>query len=525
MAEERPQAVSEGLVPAVVGPRFERLRVFAYTVESLAPTYRAIMHLFATAKARYRIHFRPEEVVAALAEEGMALALPEGGIERALDQLVAWGNLRRAHDTERVATLEDFRRRHFLYQLTPAGEAAERAVGAVLEALASSGSLQTVMLGAIRRNLEALVAELGQEAPAPARLYECLFNVGEQFRALTENASTFMARLHEAIEAGEVHTDAFIVYKQAVIAYLEEFIGELAAIAPHITAAIRSVEAEGAVARLVALAAEADQAPTLEGRRDVAADLRRQWQGVAAWFVGRGAQPPTLELLRGAARAAINRILQVLERLHAKRFQRVDRSADLLRLAVAFEALEDDADDAAHRLFQAAFGLGSARHFGGLDEDEEALLSAESWWRTPPVPIAPTLRESGRSTVSGRAARVVDHAAAKRRLAARHRQARAAEAAALARFAGRGPLSLGALPVLSRNELHLLLALLDRLLAMPPNADGQRRTRSRDGRLRLHLAPAVAGEEAVVRSVSGRLRLPAYTLTVDDLAAPRAAVG
>jgi DNA-binding MarR family transcriptional regulator len=177
-----------------------RLTIFAYTVEPLAPLYRAVLRLFLEAKNRYRIQFRPDEVAAELRWDTQ-------DVERALDQLVQWGNLRRSHDTGRVGTLADFRRRHLIYQLTPAGEAAERAVGEVVAALERSGSLQRVMLGTILRNLVGIREELAQGEPRPERLFEHLFNLTEQFRALTENASAFLARLHEAIDQGEVHVE------------------------------------------------------------------------------------------------------------------------------------------------------------------------------------------------------------------------------------------------------------------------------------------------------------------------------
>src|SRR5262245_7122220 len=137
-----------------------RLTLFSYTVESLAPLYRAVMRLFLEAKGRYRIQLRPDDVAAEIRRSGLLAELPEGSVDRALDQLVDWGNLRRSHDTGRVATLEDFRRRHFVYQLTAAGEAAERSVGEVLAALERSGSLQRVMLGTILRNLVDIRGEL-----------------------------------------------------------------------------------------------------------------------------------------------------------------------------------------------------------------------------------------------------------------------------------------------------------------------------------------------------------------------------
>lgn len=507
--------------PAAPSPAGGRLTLFSYTVEPLAPLYRLVMRLFLEAKARYQVQLRPDEIAAEIGQSGLDPLLLEGGLDRALDRLVEWGNLRRSHDTGRVATLEDFRRRHFVYQLTPAGEAAERAVGEVLAALERSGSLQRVMLGTILRNLTALARELEAGEPDPRVLYEHLFNVREQFRALTENASTFLARLHEAIDQGEVHAEAFLAYKQAVIEYLEQFLGELAETAPPIAQTIRGIEAAG-VDRLAALAAKADAAPTPLGIRDPAAELRRQWAGISAWFVGDGRNPATVERLRGAARGAVNRILLVLERLHEKRFRRFSRTTDLLRLAGWFDALagEPDGDAWAHRLFQTLFGLFGARHLGGLLEDEDDRVQpGASWWEARPVPVAPALRETGRTASPGRPGRIADHSRAKRWLAERHRREEATRAAALSRFVGRGPVPLGSLPVLSRDEFELLLSLLGRLLSAAPGKTGRREIRSQDGRFRLRLAEPPPGELAVVATAAGRLTLPAYTLTVEDLLA------
>jgi uncharacterized protein (TIGR02677 family) len=505
-----------------------RLTLFSYTVEPLAPLYRAVARLFLDAKSRYRIQFRADEVAAELRRLGLSLELPEGSVERALDRLVEWGNLRRRHDTGRVATLEDFRRRHFVYQLTPAGEAAERAVGEVLAALEQSGSLQRVMLGSIRRNLVEIRQELGGApdpgrgaGPSSDRLFELLFNVTEQFRALTDNASTFLARLHEAIDGGEVHTAAFLIYKQAVLEYLEQFLGELAEVAPQIAREILALEAAGS-GRLIALAARADAAPSPLGVQDPAEGLRRKWQGISSWFLGDGREPATVEHLRAAARGAINRILLVLERLHEKRFRRFSRTTDLLRLAGWFDesAQVPAGEDRAHRLFQAAFGLFGARHLDGLDPDPQLIQPGVSWWEAPPVAVAPALRATGRQHVTGRTAQVVDHSRAKRFLAERHRREREARAADLARFAGHGALPLATLPVLTAGELALLLDLLDRLLAAPPGPGGVRTAQSRDGQLRLRLEPAQPGALAVVATAAGRLTLPAFTLTVEEAARP-----
>ncbi len=54
-----------------VAEDFPRLRVFAYTVESHAPLYRAIMRVFTEGKAHFRIHYRPDQVAAELERLGL----------------------------------------------------------------------------------------------------------------------------------------------------------------------------------------------------------------------------------------------------------------------------------------------------------------------------------------------------------------------------------------------------------------------------------------------------------------------
>lgn len=500
---------------------FAPLTLFSYTQQELTPLYRAVMRLFLEAKERYRIQFRPGEVAAGLPRIGYREEVDRAALDRALDQLVAWGNLRRSHDTGRVATLEDFRRRHFLYQMTAAGEAAERAVGEVVAALSSSGSLQRVMLGAILRSLGELADELSGPAPRPERLYEQLFNAGEQFRALTENAGVFLARLHEALDASEVSAPSFLLYKQAVLEYLEQFVAELVELTPLIAGHAGRIEAAGAEG-MIALAARADETPTPDGRRDASEELRRRWQGMVAWFLGDGREAPTVETLRGAARSAVARILVVLERIQEKRFRQVNRTADLVRLAAWFDALDGEEDgrgNRAHRLFQSAFGLFGARHLSGLHEDPDAVAPGTSWWEARPVPVPPALRSTGRNTVAGRVGRVAEHAEAKRLLVERHRREQAGRAAALAPFLGRGEVPMAGLPRLSRDELAALLDLLARLLSAPL-LRGTREARSPDGLLRLR-EPA-GGELAVVETQAGRLTLPAYVLTVESAQAAQA---
>ncbi len=110
------------------------------------------MLAFVAAKRRFVVHLRAEDVLEQLRGDGTDAK----AVADALTQLVEWGNLRADPDTSRVTTVEDFHRARFLYQLTHAGETAERALVVFDEQLGRRGALQAVALEDIATGLRAL---------------------------------------------------------------------------------------------------------------------------------------------------------------------------------------------------------------------------------------------------------------------------------------------------------------------------------------------------------------------------------
>ncbi len=103
-----------------------QLRAFAHLNADKAALYRAVMRVFVEAKTRFTLHLRPQEVSAALVALELTDLTDAQGVEAALAQLRDWGNLEAHPDTADVATVEEFYRPRYLFQLTPEGEAAER---------------------------------------------------------------------------------------------------------------------------------------------------------------------------------------------------------------------------------------------------------------------------------------------------------------------------------------------------------------------------------------------------------------
>src|ERR1700722_15952193 len=116
--------------------------LFSHVMADNAPLYRAILDVFAASKRQFRLHLRPDDVLAEATWPG-GPPTPET-VQQALGQLVDWGNLQSQPDTARVATIEDFYRKRLLYRMTSGGEAVEAGLQAFVEALARCAELKSV---------------------------------------------------------------------------------------------------------------------------------------------------------------------------------------------------------------------------------------------------------------------------------------------------------------------------------------------------------------------------------------------
>lgn len=503
----------------------ESLDAFRYLTADKAPLYRAIMRIFTTAKARFTLHLRPAEVARSLAEAGQAAGEEE--VEGALKQLRSWGNLESHQDTSAVATIAEFYRARYLYELTARGESAEHAVAVYEDSLERKGELQLTALADVRVHLKELLGLARTDAPDVGKVHRTLRALFERFEELVRRAQSFVGSLQRTIDLHGIEVEAFLAYKETLIDYLERFVGELVLAKAEVAATLRALD-EGGVAGLLDLAAAREVADALEpteaDRAAAATFWRERWDGLRAWFLPRGGEGAQADALLGRARAAIPALLAAAAGINDRRSSRSDRAADLRQLARWFA--ETDTDAQAHRLWRAAFALAPARHLRvtpeTLDAWDQAGLSARTRWRdAPPVRLAPRLRRTGRTKRRGPPQGVIDRSAAKAQLAA----AEAAEAEQLElarrRLARGERVRLSDLAELDPRELSLLLDLLGQALARKRSRDDVVETTSSDGALEVVLEPTGDGAEAVIRTSEGDLRGPDHYLTVrDPLAAP-----
>lgn len=509
---------------------------FAHLTADKRHLYREVLDVFADAKARFVLHLRPSDVVAAMPTR----AEPEE-VEAVLRQLVSWGNLSADPDTAEVATVEEFYRARFLYRLTPEGEATERALDVFEQGLRRSGELQTAALGDIRDLLHELRDHLPVDddgtpgGPVPradldiGKVHLTLRSLWDRFDELTDRAQTFVASLQRTVDLHAVDVDALLAYKDGLLDYLERFIGELVVAQAHIAALLRDLEGPG-IERLLEAAADRELADALEPTDDDRAGAREgwrsRWTGLVGWFLPDGERPAQAELLRARARAAIPALLQAIAEVNERRLSRSDRAGDLRTLARWFAACDTDAD--AHRLWRAAFVLAPARHLT-VDQDtlgerdQQPVPPSTSWLDAPPVHISPRLRRTGRATRRGRVNDVIDRTSEKALLARLAAEEAAQLAAARRQLCTDGPVRLTALGPLDPVAFDLFLDLLGAALAEATDRQAPVVASTADGALEIELTPTGDDAWARVETESGVLSGPDQWVHIRETTGVRAA--
>ena len=497
-----------------------RHEVFAHLNAERAALYRGLLAAFVRAKQGFALHLRPADLERALEQGG--LPVESETVASALAQLVTWGNLEAHPDTTEVATVEEFYRTRHLFQLSHAGEAAERAIAFFDQVLGQAGELQAVALGDIRVLLQELLELAAAEVLDAGKVHRALLALRARFEELVAKAQAFMGSLQRTIDLHGLSVTALLAYKESLVDYLERFIGELLLATAEIARLLEGLDGEPVERILVAVAAREltdVMAPGPAERAAAEASWRLSWAGLRSWFLGEAGAPSQSEILRQRARSAIPALLSAVASLNDRRVARSDRAADLRALAMWFA--EAPSDEAAHRLWRAAFALAPARH---LTVDEETLAAREakpvpaqtSWLEAPPIGISPRLRESGRWTRPGPASRVIDRSRERAALERLMAEEAAQIEAARRRLATGQRLRLSELGALGRTEFDLLLDLIGEALAARVRDVDLVEVASSDGSLVIRLEAPVDGKRTTLETEGGRLHAPDFIVTIRD---------
>ncbi|MEU0468208.1 TIGR02677 family protein [Amycolatopsis sp. NPDC006131] len=490
-------------------------QLFNFSVGDNSELYTAILHAFAEANERLETSLSLDGLRERLRTVGWFGALDDADLTRALGSLRDWRLVDVIQSqTENYRTAAEYERRNLQYSLTKRGEAAFAGVQHALTVLASSGALQTAVLDAISDRLDELDRLLSGPPVSDRKIYTTLTELEAHLDALRTNTKQFNGELQRLLRADSADHSTFHEVKSATVAYLEEFLTNLDHRTEAIALGITRVEAHGTAHLQERALAGAELPPSTgdDAKADWLTHRRSRWAGLRAWFLpADGTQPRATDLHRVARRAIVT-LLQVLDRISESRRRATSAVADFRELARWFASAPGDDD--LHRLYSAAFGLGSARHAHLAHPDPEVISSSTAWDEAPPVPVSPLLRTAGRTEKISRTGQVRDVAAIRRERAARARVQRAELQRAWQELDTAGTVRLSAFTELDYATFERLLDLLGRALATTPEASGARRVTTSDGKVEMVLRMPPDQETATLRTPRGVFHGPDYVVAI-----------
>jgi uncharacterized protein (TIGR02677 family) len=428
------------MVDATLQPHERQtLGALRYAVNDEAVTYLAIMRLFTTGMTGFLSDQSADEVAQRLVEQGVEL--DRDTVDERLSYLVEHGNLARSPRETEARSIREYLANRARYQLTPRGELVHRQIEELLAHSDGAREVSSEMLPGILGGIDGLarLARQGLDDADPRDVSARIATLFAQFEVLVSSTRQFYSYLTQVLTRFDLGRDEFVMFKGALIEYLQRFVDEISRHMPQVSDRLR--ELEPLVTALCERANAGDRLVGLDGeraRRATGLDPG-DWQSLYSWFVGSTSRRSDADNVRRLATEAMRSLLTNLRRISAGADRQHGRYADLVRLARWFDGADDDR---AQALWASAFGLYSARHLSfAAEPDGDPVPATHSWWHSPVAEVPVGLRVHGERKLVGRAGARVDYSAAKQaRLAEREQQQQRRDAALRELAAHSGPL-------------------------------------------------------------------------------------
>ncbi|WP_439663769.1 TIGR02677 family protein [Lentzea sp. HUAS TT2] len=455
--------------------------LFRFTTTDQAELHIAVLRVFGVANECLQTVLTADDVQQRLRQVGWSEQVTDDDLQASLNALRQWGLL----DASQLR-----------YGLTQFGEAAYAGIQHAAHTLTSNGALQTAVLDAIAAHLDELGKPLDDRAA-----FTTLMQLEAHLEAFKAGTTRFNADLQRLLRDEDADLATFQDVKRTTITYLRDFIADLDARKHRIRESIAAI----------------DQADLHERARNGAGlvhdhwlqQRKEQWSSLKSWFHD---NPPRVEELQDVSRKAIVQLLRVLDRISEQRKKPTNTAADFRALAHWFARTETE--DEAHELFNAAFGLWPARHAHLAHADGELMPSAEAWHNTPPVPVSPQLRATGKQEHIGSTGKVRNVDEVRRNRREQAQREREELEYAWSQIQTDGAIRISTLTNLDHDTFHRLIDLVGRALGSDPDSTGTRTAGTSDGRMQINLRNARGW--ATMTTQKGTLSGPDYVIDVQS---------
>ena len=337
--------------------------------------YRPIMRIFYLEHQKMHYQMDRDTVLALLQRQTRFAAYTPERLTMDLQQLVNWKNLTPIQDPRKPRTIAEFKNRQFQYMMSQPAIEIERMTITLENLSARASGLSISPFRRIREDLRK--AERLDELPL-REVHAWWQDLQEDFQRLSQNHQDYLREFYGPGMEMQMKSVDFILYKQHLIRYLEEFVQDLQRSAAQIGAQLERFTPEQTehILDLIQRSELEIPRPQSEQSPNWEAELRTRnlgvWQSLSDWFIG---SESTARQVLNVTNEVIRRAVQNAALLVQMENMGVSNKAELNHLLALFASCQTV--DEAHRLSALVFGVQQVRHFAffAIRESERVDLS------------------------------------------------------------------------------------------------------------------------------------------------------
>lgn len=353
--------------------------------------YRTIMRIFYLEHQKMHYQMDRDAILVLLREQAAFADYTPEQLTLDLQQLVRWKNLTPIQDPRKPRTIAEFKNQQFQYMMSQTAIEVERLTITLENLSTRTAGLSVSPFRRIREDL----TKVDQLDEMPLREVNAWWqDLQEDFQRLSQNHQDFLREFYGPGMEMQMKSVDFIVYKQNLVHYLEDFIQDLQHSAAQIGAQLEQFS-PARVAHILDLVQRSEleiPRPQSEQTPNWEAELKIRCQGVwrslTDWFTG---SDPAARQVLNVTNEVIRRTVQNAALLVQMENMGVSNKAELHHLLTLFAGFQTVAES--HRLSALVFGAQQARHFS-FDHIRESERIDASPYDEPPMeyPLQPRNR-------------------------------------------------------------------------------------------------------------------------------------
>lgn len=419
-----------------------------------------------------------------------------------LEQLTLWNNVTAIADTTKVKTVEEFKNRAFRYQLSVYSIEIERMlIGIEHMRIENTSTLEQALVEQFYHLLLKYHEILNSE---DKKVYEWWKALNVAFKELNQSYRDYIGKFYSPKTEELMKAAAFLVFKEAFIGYLRDFIKGIQMSTRSIREVLNELSEEDIHIMLEKVLRYEKSIVNMELEIDDEEymDINKgRLLSMAEWFVSKDGKPCLVDKLVENTNEIIRKITRFAAQIADKRNNNVNRKEEYRKLAQLFEACEDIEE--AHKLSSMVFGSMGTMHIKCGEERETESMSSSIFDENPTkLVLKPRVRTYRNKVIKNPIVDKTQLKAEKRQAILKHRKQ---EERSVERFILKGAIDFAQLPVLKTRDRQLLL----RWLAKGKGGTKEwRKTESG----KLFKVEKVSRENIVLHCEDGSLTMPHYVM-------------